>query len=95
MGYERIKRGLKLRLLILVLVLALLWYTINPAPSPAPRPKRKPNEPPPKKRELEPAPAQPPTSLRFFRPYEPQTPDVEKSTIEDPDDFDWPEFIDG
>ena len=93
MGYERIKRGLKLRLLILVLVLALLWYTINPAPTPPARSKRKRDNPPPKKRELEPAHAQPP--LGFFRHYEQQKPDVAKSPIEDPDDFEWPEFIDG
>jgi hypothetical protein len=95
MRYERIKHGLKLRLLVLILVLALLWYSINPAPATLSRTKGRDDEPPAKKRELEPEITPAPSPLQFYRLQGPQASDTLASPLEEPDDFDWPEFIDG
>jgi hypothetical protein len=95
MRYERIKRGLKLRLLVLVLVVALLWYSINPAPAPLSRAKGKRDEPPAKRGELEPEITPAPVPLQFYRLQGPQSSDTLTSPPYEPDDFDWPEFIDG
>ena len=90
----RAKQTLKLRLLALVLALALSWYSVNPAPRLPERGKREGDEPDAKKREAEPQ--------RLAALWPPPMPGRRvaelkdsSSPIEDDDDFEWPEYIDG
>jgi hypothetical protein len=90
----RAKQTLKLRLLALVLALALSWYSINPAPRLPERGKREGDEPDAKKREAEPrrraALWLPPLAGRRVAEFKDSS-----SPIDDDDDFEWPEYIDG
>lgn len=94
MRREQTKRTFKLRLLAFVLALALTWYSVNPTPRFEVRRKREDEQPDAKKREAAPRPsttALPPVSLG--RPVGGAA--KLNLPIEDEDDFDWPEFIDG
>jgi hypothetical protein len=88
------KQTFKLRLLAFVLALALTWYSVNPTPRLEVR--RKPEDEQPDANKREAAPQLPTTALT---PVALRRPVVESAklnpSIEDEDDFDWPEFIDG
>jgi hypothetical protein len=91
------KQNLKLRLLALVLALLLLWYSINPAPPVIVRRRRNEDE----DQDAERRDAEHEITLstlpaRAYRTQarEPST-RLPSSSVDDEDDFEWPEFIDG
>jgi hypothetical protein len=94
MRRERTTQTFKLQLLALVLALALLWYSINPAPSPVSRIKSDGELPDEKWRELEPQLQRADVLLGASK-----TTQTGRTgwftTVEDEDNFEWPEFIDG
>ena len=92
---ERINRNFKLRLLAFVLALLLLWYSLNPAPyRVVRRRKASDDEPDAKRREARQAPN--PTALSFKSHSLRSLPIIEaQPSVEEEDDFEWPEFIDG
>jgi hypothetical protein len=94
MRREQTKQTFKLRLLAFVLALALTWYSFNPTPRFEVRRKPEDEQPDANKREAAPqlsTTALPPVALgRTVGGLAKLNP-----PIEDEDDFDWPEFIDG
>lgn len=96
---ERTKQGLRLRLLALILAFALSWYSINPAPATIIRTRREDDQTDDKKRRAAPETRRAPLSLQLYslRPWEKRDAphSSSQSSLEDVDDFDWPEFIDG
>jgi hypothetical protein len=87
------KQTLKLRLLAFVLALALLWYSLNPTPRVVIRKKQDDEPPDEKKQNVEPHNMPATSSLAFRRMG--QLGESSSTPIEDEDDFEWPEFIDG
>jgi hypothetical protein len=94
MRRERTKQTYKLRLLALVLALALLWYSLNPAPSPVSRHKSEEEPPDEKRREMEPQ-VQGARLMPVVSGTLKLGGDASPPPVEDVDDFEWPEFIDG
>lgn len=90
----RTEQTFKLRLLAFVLALALLWYSLNPAPRPITRTKREDEVPDEKKREAElllPGVTLLPVMLGTHKARLGDKP----LPMQDEDDFDWPDLIDG
>jgi len=86
------KQTLRLRLLAFVLALALLWYSLDPTPRVVIR-KKQDGPPDEKKRNGEPQSMPATSSLAFSQMGQALEPS--STSIEDEDDFEWPEFIDG
>ncbi|HEX8175521.1 MAG TPA: hypothetical protein VF543_10405 [Pyrinomonadaceae bacterium] len=95
MRREHTRQTFKLQLVTLVLALALLWYSINPAPGPVKRYKPEDEPPDEKRRELEPQLQRADVLPAAFKTFVVESKDSLSATIEDEDDFEWPEFIDG
>lgn len=90
---EQTKQTLKLRLLAFVLAVALVWYSFNPSQRPVYRHKKEdPDEE--KKRNVQPQKTAVAALPVMFWPSG-KVVEMLKTSDEDVDDFDWPEFIDG
>jgi hypothetical protein len=85
---------LRLQLLALVLALLLVWYTVNPAPGPVIRQMLQDDAPDEKKREAEPQLQRGAILTGIIGRVGAEFEDL-SSPVEDVDDFEWPEFIDG
>jgi hypothetical protein len=93
---EKREQSFKLGVLALILSLVLFWYSVNPAPQTTARRESKDNQPDDaKKRRTEPQVRNASPSLQFYRLTRRETSGAMPSSDEEPDDFDWPEFIDG
>lgn len=84
-----------MRLLALVLAFVLFWYSINPAPYTSLRREKRDKLPDPKKRMPRPQTREALPSPQFYSLPQLDREEEESASGEDPDDFDWPEFIDG
>lgn len=99
-GVRKVKReqSFKLGLLAIILSLVLFWYSLNPASQTTTRRESKDNQPDAKKRRSEPPVKREPPSLQFHRLNRltrQATSGAMPSSDKEPDDLDWPEFIDG
>ena len=88
------RQTFKLRLLAFVLAFAILWYILNPAPRPIARIKREEKPPDEKKREAEPQLQREACLPIVFRPLRAGSGN-QTLPIQDEDEFDWPDLIDG
>lgn len=95
MREQRTRRTIKLRLFALVLALALTWYSLNP-PLRSVRKSTPEVEPPDeKRREVQPRKSATRFLLGDYGARWSEALEFAPSQAEDPDDFEWPEFIDG
>lgn len=97
MRSARSKQTFRLRLLALILALALLWYCVNPAPHTVIRSLKREDDQPDEKRGAARLPeiSRASLSLQLYRPQRLEMPNALPPAGEEPDDFEWPEFIDG
>ena len=95
MRERRPRQTLKLRVVALLLAVALSWYSLNPPLGFIQKSSHAIEPPDEKRREVQPQRSEGRFSLGGYGTEWPDPSIFDRPKAEDPDDFEWPEFIDG